>query len=244
MSDLKWEEIAEKLREKILSGQLKAGEDFPTNLELMREFNVHSGTIQNAVNALIREGLVSSYGSGMVRRKIRPLLERTIRNSNYYSKVNSENEKFRLEHATIIRSFEKIPEPMLSFRELLKFPALYINASIYRNDIPVGLSNFLFNGYLPTDKLYKILKDPDMELGIVMNSSGVKPIYSEEYLVATLPSSEEKKNLNLPSGDLTPITRVKRLTYDGKDRLLEISFLIFRGDCYENYYRCPIKTEL
>jgi GntR family transcriptional regulator len=75
----KWEDIAASLRKRIVSGELKPGQDFPSTLELMEEFKVYASTIQNAINALIREGLILSPGSGSKRRFVRPLVERSTR---------------------------------------------------------------------------------------------------------------------------------------------------------------------
>ncbi len=51
--------IAEMLRSKIKSGDLKPGAQLPTEKELCRLYNVSRGTIQKALNLLVSEGIIS-----------------------------------------------------------------------------------------------------------------------------------------------------------------------------------------
>ncbi|MFE6736354.1 GntR family transcriptional regulator [Microbacterium sp. NPDC057650] len=60
MSEAVYLRIAEDLRERIASGQLRPGDDVPTEAELADRWNTSRGPIRNALAALRAEGLVET----------------------------------------------------------------------------------------------------------------------------------------------------------------------------------------
>ncbi|PWI16427.1 GntR family transcriptional regulator [Streptomyces sp. Act143] len=66
------QEIADALRERIRSGELKAGDRLPTQAELAEEFNVERGTVRQALRALQEDGLLSNVSKGSPPRIAEP----------------------------------------------------------------------------------------------------------------------------------------------------------------------------
>ncbi|MFF4354219.1 GntR family transcriptional regulator [Streptomyces sp. NPDC001530] len=58
------QEIADALRDRIRSGDLKAGDRLPTQAELADEFGVERGTVRQALRALQEDGLLSNVSKG------------------------------------------------------------------------------------------------------------------------------------------------------------------------------------
>jgi DNA-binding transcriptional regulator YhcF (GntR family) len=58
------QEIADTLRARIRSGDLRAGERLPTQAELAREFGVERGTVRQALSVLADEGRLSNVTKG------------------------------------------------------------------------------------------------------------------------------------------------------------------------------------
>ncbi|UUU23153.1 GntR family transcriptional regulator [Streptomyces sp. DSM 40750] len=58
------QEIADTLRDRIRSGDLRAGERLPTQAELAEEFGVERGTVRQALRALRDDGLLSNVSKG------------------------------------------------------------------------------------------------------------------------------------------------------------------------------------
>lgn len=58
--------IAASIRAAILSGELKPGEQLPSNQELAKRFNVATGTVQTAIRKLSEEGFVRARGGSGV----------------------------------------------------------------------------------------------------------------------------------------------------------------------------------
>ncbi|MFF7976539.1 GntR family transcriptional regulator [Streptomyces sp. NPDC007905] len=58
------QQIADTLRERIRTGDLKAGERLPTQAELAEEFGVERGAVRQALRALAEDGLLSNVSKG------------------------------------------------------------------------------------------------------------------------------------------------------------------------------------
>ncbi|MEU6660398.1 winged helix-turn-helix domain-containing protein [Streptomyces sp. NPDC046821] len=56
--------IADALRERIKTGELRAGERLPTQAELAEEFGVERGTVRQALRSLQEDGLLSNVSKG------------------------------------------------------------------------------------------------------------------------------------------------------------------------------------
>ncbi|MDZ7542863.1 GntR family transcriptional regulator, partial [Clostridium perfringens] len=66
MKQVKYTEIYEYLKNKILNDEFKAGEKLPSENELTTLFNVSRNTVRRAINQLSFEGLVASvHGKGV-----------------------------------------------------------------------------------------------------------------------------------------------------------------------------------
>ncbi|NJP52614.1 winged helix-turn-helix transcriptional regulator [Streptomyces sp. SBST2-5] len=66
------QEIADILRERIRTGELKAGDRLPTQAELAEEFGVERGTVRQALRALQQDGLLSNVSKGSPPRIAEP----------------------------------------------------------------------------------------------------------------------------------------------------------------------------
>ncbi|MEU3843854.1 GntR family transcriptional regulator [Streptomyces sp. NPDC028635] len=66
------QEIADTLRERIRSGDLKAGDRLPTQAELAEEFGVERGTVRQALRALQEDGLLTNVSKGSPPRIAEP----------------------------------------------------------------------------------------------------------------------------------------------------------------------------
>jgi GntR family transcriptional regulator len=232
---LSWQEIAAILRERILSGQLKPGQPFPTNKELINEFGVYVSTVQNAVNALIREGLVVTSGPGNKRRIVRPLLERSVRRGGFLTEFGP---RARLEilELKIVRSPRKLPAAVLKEMDP---PVLRYLTRQWRDEIPVALSDAYIPGVVPLKELKSLISDPGTDLYRAMESLGMRADTCEESLIAGGSTPEEQQILN----GAPVVVRITRKVYNKDGRLLELCFLTNRADCYEFLYRFPFEAQ-
>jgi DNA-binding transcriptional regulator YhcF (GntR family) len=66
------QEIADTLRERIRTGELRAGDRLKTQAELAEEFGVERGTVRQALRALQEDGLLSNVSKGSPPRIAEP----------------------------------------------------------------------------------------------------------------------------------------------------------------------------
>jgi DNA-binding transcriptional regulator YhcF (GntR family) len=66
------QEIADTLRDRIRTGDLKTGDRLPTQAELAEEFGVERGTVRQALRALQEDGLLSNVTKGSPPRVAEP----------------------------------------------------------------------------------------------------------------------------------------------------------------------------
>ncbi|MFZ5634686.1 MAG: GntR family transcriptional regulator [Bacillota bacterium] len=228
----KFEDIADILRLRILTGQLMPGQDFPTTTELLREFGGTINTVQEAVRALIQEGLVITYGSGSRRRIVRPINQRTIRKGGFSTEFGDDT-RVELIELDIINKPKGLPPTVL---DLMKPPLLLYRTRQFRGEMPVALSVSYIPGTLPIKKLKDMLENPANELYQSMKSIGLKPCYCEESLIAAKTTAEEETALY----GAAIVQRIKRKVFDPEGNLLELCFLTDRADCYEFVYQFPL----
>jgi GntR family transcriptional regulator len=231
----RWEEILAVLRNRILSGELKPGQEFPTNMELAREFDAYPGTIHAAVKALIQEGLVLSHGRGRHRRIVRPLPERSSRRGGFLTEFEG-RALLEVLAITELNTEDLLPK---GARGPVQVPALRYYTRQWRDNIPVAISDSYLPGTLPVDALRNILADPAQDLYAALRSLGHRPDVCEETLIARMPTPAEADMLHLPAGANIPVVNIKRLVFDSEGQLLEFCLLIDRADCYEFVYRFP-----
>lgn len=228
----KWEEIANILRNRILSGELKPGQDFPTNMKLMKEFDVYIGTIQQAINALIQEGLVVTFGSGTTKRMVRTLVERSVRQGDFITEYKNRGSQKILD-LRIIKGSRELPEPVL---EIMKPPVLYFKTLQIRDNIPVAISCSFIPSVFSLEMLLKNLQDPKAELYTFMKSMGFNPTNCQESLVVDRATSKESELFELAPNNNLIVVRINRKVFDETGNLIEFCLLTDRADAYEFVY--------
>ncbi len=232
----KWEDIANVVRTRITSGELEQGGPFPTNVELMKEFDVHIGTVQNAVNALINEGLVITHGSGTQKRTVRRLIDRSVRVGGFMTEYKDRGRQ-KILWLDIIHNLEELPEYVLNTME----PPLLIYKTLQlRDDVPVAISTSYLPNSFPLNYLYDLLFNPKNELYEIMRTLGFYPLNCEESLIIDHASPDECQLFSFPETNSLTVVRLTRKVYDENGKLLELCKLTDRADAYEFVYHFPL----
>jgi len=226
----KWEEIADQLKMRIIDGELEPGQEFPTTVELMKEFNVYAGTIQQAVNRLIQEGLVISFGSGSSKRIVRHIVNRSTR---YCNKTTEELQEQSVLKIKIIDTELDLPN---FIKELMNPPVLLYITLKKRDGIPVEIRRSYVPSLFPLEILKDILVNPKHELHKVMQSFNQNPYKCQEAIYIDSANDEECEKLSLSTVGNVIVVKIKRKVYSKDDELLEYSLLTNRVDAYEYVY--------
>ncbi|UWE05284.1 GntR family transcriptional regulator [Laceyella sacchari] len=234
----KWEEIYEDIKEEILSGKMAPGSLFPSNLDLLQKYKARSTlTIQQAVNQLIKEGLVISDGKRgkHSKRTVRIIPTRSV---NYrrggFSKEFGQIATKNVLELRIIDQKKDIPKVL---QDEITTPALFYHTEQLLNGQLVAVSKAYIPSRIPTQELLKLMSQANASLYGSLEYLGFKPFACEENLICDFASKEERQALRLPKNSNIPIVRLTRKTYDEKKQLVEICPLIYRADVYEFAYQ-------
>ena len=221
-------QIAEAIGSLLASGVLPAGYVLPPERVLCEQFGISRMTLRQAMSLLDGEGLIDSRrGLGTVVTHSR------VRKQN--QELHSFSEEIRARGGrpeSRLISLE-LAIPMPSVRDLFE---LRPNQKVYEIQrvrlsdgeplawelarIPERLCPGLERFDLAKSSLYQILEQ----------SYGLRLQTCVEEISAEIPSSQQRKLLNLPT--LTAVLVVDRKTYTDDGRPLELTHSVYRGDRY------------
>lgn len=233
----KWEKLYETLKHRIESGYYKPGQDFPTNKEIQKEFDLHTVTIQTAVNKLIAEGLVFSSGQRNIPRKVRPIPHRTRRKGGFTNDTKGKKAHKELIELRILTDPKRIPEEVL---KEMQPPVLYYHHNQWLDGVLIAVSRSYIPNLLPLEKLEHMLKQEGARLYLSMKALGFNPVMCEEELIAGPSTEQENIDLQVPPNSSITVARIVHKVFDDKGNLLEYCFLIDRADSHVFEYRFPL----
>lgn len=234
MRSAKWEVVYDVLRKRIEDGIYPPGSDFPTNNDLISEFKVQTVTLQQAINTLIREGLLISLGSRNARRKVRSIPHRSNRACGFTNDSPSLKPRKELLELKILSTKDEIPTYISAE---MKLPILYYKVNQWRDDVLVAVSESYIPNYIPQDELLLYLQKENASLYQTLTNLGFHPTTCEETLVVQTANKKDIQALGLPHNSLIPIVHIHRKTFDKDEKLVEYCILADRSDYYEFSYR-------
>jgi GntR family transcriptional regulator len=228
-----YNQVAERLRQRIYSGELRPGDKLPSESELIEQFNVSRVTARGAIKELQAEGLiVTRQGRGSFVRDREPT--RRLSAGRYHADAayaarrvaepstsfgfdyHADSERYRLE-----KSFRETRAPQ-RVADLLGLSAkdtvLERRFVFYIDDRPEQIST----SYLPLDLVRGTpVADPDNEPwsgGTIaqLASLGQTVTRVEESVRSRMPTPDEASTLRLGSG--VPVLVITRRMLAGGDR--------------------------
>ncbi|MFG1951729.1 GntR family transcriptional regulator [Micromonospora sp. NPDC048830] len=234
----KCRQIADALRGRIVSGELRVGDRLPTETQLQGQYGVSRNTVRDATGLLINEGLVERMpgrsGGMIVRSKVTltfhahraempgPTSETDAWRSEVAQQGYESSQEFRLTievlPADLAERLHVEPESAAVLRRCVRF----VN----------GQPSSVQDTYYPMDlaeTVPELLSPRDMPQGTtrLLAERGYAQVgYYDEY-VARMPTPEEASMLRLPPG--TPVLHYIRTGYTS-DRPVRVSVTPFAGD--------------
>lgn len=227
--------IKTALKERILSGDYAAGQQLPSENQLMRIFSVSRVTVRQALHQLQKERLVVSYqGKGyfvaraMAVQDLARLqgLGEAVAGSGFsaHSEVldlaevaadKRVSDALAVEPGTMVTCLQRV-------RHINRQPVSY-DISYFPLDIGRRLKDF----DLARCDVFVLLEE---DLGF---SLGIADLKIEANL------ADESLARLLETGVGTPVLRIERLTLDAAGRPIDFEYLHGRGDAYQFRIRVP-----
>ncbi|WP_433351779.1 GntR family transcriptional regulator [Microtetraspora malaysiensis] len=231
--------IADRLRGRILSGDLHDGDRLPGENALMAEYGVARATARQALAVLINEGLaVPRRGSGVYVRLFRPIRRhgsRRLTREQWAAgraiwDTDAHGRAYTVDQVQIERE-----EASEEVARVLDTSEVWVRRRRYLvDDRPVQLAA----SHFPADLVEgTAIVRPDTGPGGVyarLGDLGHSPAHFTEELRARMPHPRETELLGLPAG--TPIIAIIRTAYTAEGRPVEYNEMILDAASYVLQY--------
>jgi GntR family transcriptional regulator len=219
--------IAADLRAKITSGELRAGEQLPSEARLCEEYGVSRGTVRHALGTLHTEGLIAG-GRGrrpVVRdARLAQSFDELVSFTAWAREIGQEPGARTLELARrparepVARALDI--DPLSPVYELLRVRTLDGRpVMVERTTFVEDAGRFLIDADLDNHSVYERLAQ-----------SGVR-LREAEHTIEAIPAGVEDADL-LEVPRRSPLLQVTRLARDSSQLPVEWSVDRFRADCF------------
>jgi GntR family transcriptional regulator len=238
------QEIADTLRSEILAGNLRPGDQIPSEHELARQFATTRTSAQRAIAALRAEGhLISEHGRGSFVRT-RPTIRLLATGSNYRQRRADGRSNFDAEAAAQGHRAERrilevasVPAPADIAERLGRAEGENVvvrRQQFYIDDEPMQL----YDGYYPADIAAGTpIEQPspirEGSLAVIEAQNGPVRRHVTQFvedLDIRMPTPGESATLNIPPG--VPVVRILRTAHDNHGTAVEVLDSILPADRY------------
>ena len=225
-----YERVTNILRDELMAGVWKPGEQLPTESDLCERFGVSSITVRRALGSLEGERLlIRRQGRGTFAAERHNLVVKPYRLS---SLTNDLEQRGWSSTSRIIR--QERTRPPIEIARLLGLGDGADVVVISRIRLADGEPIAIQTAWLPAD-LFSGLADHDSLnkeslYAVLARQYSTLPARAQETLHASTSDAAESAALSINEGD--PIFRVERVTIDESHHIIEVVESAIRGDRY------------
>jgi GntR family transcriptional regulator len=237
-----YQQVAESVRQDIVAGRYRPGDQLPSERDLRDRFKVSQQTVRAAFDQLRSEGLVVSYqGRGVFVR------EQTVPRRLSTDITTSLGWYTTLHRQGLRPSGQTTVHQAACSEEVAEWLGIEPGVVVTVRDRLLGTEGeppvMIATSYFPdwVVKEAPALADPSRGgmPGILREAFG--STYSEDVLTVRMPSLQEQQRLNLPQS--TPVQIIKGATYDQGSRPLHYIYVVGAGERIEFAYRYGVTPE-
>jgi GntR family transcriptional regulator len=242
-----YKQIADHLREAIGRGRLAAGEQLPSEAQLMTHYGVARMTVRNALRLLQDEGLITAeHGRGVYVRARPPV--RRLASDRFAARHRKEGKA-----AFTVEAEQAGAEPRVDMIKVSQGrPPAEVSGRLKlgaRDRAVIRSRRYLLDGrpvetavsYVPADLAEGTpIAEPNPGPGGIyarLEEQGHTLERFTEEVSARMPTPEEARALSLPPG--VPVFRLVRTAYDTGGRAVEVCDTIMASDAYLLAYELP-----
>jgi GntR family transcriptional regulator len=240
-----YRQMADRLRERIASGELAPGDRVPSEAELMETYSAARATVRQAIGVLRTEGLVvAEQGRGAFVRSRPPVRrlasDRFARRHRDEGKAAFTAEMEGRQPQVEVLAVEPYAAPA-AVAQRLGVPEDAKVLRRFRRYLDGGQPLEIATSYIP----WALAEGTAM----VESNPGPGGIYARieekgrrlgrfaEEVTARMPTAEEARALALPTG--TPVLHLIRTAYDADDQAVEVCDTVMAADRYVLSYELP-----
>ncbi|GAA3311572.1 GntR family transcriptional regulator [Nonomuraea dietziae] len=231
--------IADGLRARILSGELRDGDRLPGENALMAEHAIARATARQALAVLINEGLaVPKRGSGVYVRQFKPIRRHGSRRLSREQwgqgraiwDADTRGRPFTVDEVAVVR--EQASEATAS---VLDSTDVWIRRRRYSVDArPVQLATSYFPADLVEGSAITLQDTGPGGVYARLRDLGLPPAHFTEEVRARMPHPAEARLLELPAG--TPVIAISRTAYTTGGLPVEYNEMVLDSASYVLQY--------
>jgi DNA-binding GntR family transcriptional regulator len=225
----RFREIAENFRGRILGGELRPGEEVPSERALAAEYGVSRPTATRALELLRHEGLVHSIrGSGTYVSD----LAINRRASERYQRARTSGRIYGDGERAEIVSADLVETPPEHVAKALRLPtgsaAIRRRRITWKGNEPVEMSTSWFNAQFAATapRLLSTERIRSGTLAYVEDRSGRTAAYARDRMAARTAGAQDARTLRLPKPSAAVLT-VEHTVFDQNDEPLEFVEAIY-----------------
>lgn len=225
----KFREIAEHFRGRILGGELRPGDEVPSERALALEYGISRPTATRALELLRHEGLVYSIqGSGTYVSD----LAINRRASERYQRARTVGKIYGHGERAEILAAELVETPSPEVARALQLPdgsaAIRRKRITWNGDEPVEISTSWFSAHLAAvaPRLLSTERIRSGTLAYVEERSGRKAAYARDRMAARTAGAQDARALRLPK-PFAAVLLVEHTVFDEHDEPLEFTQAIY-----------------
>jgi GntR family transcriptional regulator len=251
-----YKQVADRLRERLDSGELRLGDRFPSETELIDEFGVSRSTVRDGLKVLINEGRAEALrGKGVfVREPVTrtklifrdpvSVLAASVGGRRRAMKDDAHDQGFGFRQELVDLGEVEADSVIAQALAVEPGTTVFTRQRIVRLRRP-GTTRFeiakLVDSYYPLDCVTPVLRSRSTGTKGVhgaVASAGNDPTRYEESVSFRMPTPAEAGRLRLTAG--VPVIEQVRVAFV-EDRRVECLFAVSAGDKYELEYRIPVR---
>ncbi|NLZ48438.1 MAG: GntR family transcriptional regulator [Clostridiales bacterium] len=227
----KYNEIANYIKNKIISGEYKANDKLPFEKEMCEKFNASKMTVKKALDLLVLEGLiVKRRGSGTFVKDISEEQIEDLTIKNQFTGLTASNEGHKVESLILDFKIISADEIIAQNLKIEKEDFVYLIHRVrYIDEEPTVIEKT----YMPL-YLFPNIKKSDVEGSIysyIEDKMGYKIQSSHSTVRARKSEQLDREYLKLKIDE--PIIEVERIGYLDNGKVFEYSFSRHRYDKFE-----------
>ncbi len=230
-----YQAVRQQLKADLDAGRWKPGDILPTEAELASHFAVSTGTVRQAVLALVREGLlVRRPGSGTFVARL-DTINRGFGRFFRFSEDLRDKITPRSHHVDTVLLKDGDAEVAARLRIAPRAPIYRVRRILFANDEPICL----YVSYLDEARFRNLdrLDLDDKRLYAALEQAyGSHVVRAEELLSAGSPSDEEAALLRI--APRTPVMVIERTAYGSQSGVVEWRRTVGRSDKF--HYRIEL----
>ena len=244
MPDPMYRQIAEDLRRQIESGELRPGDQLPTELELREEHNASRNTIRDAIKSLVTRGLIETRpGQGtFVVEKIVPFV--TLLTGDPETENVGEGDTYTKE-VTARRRVPKATPPEVGIHQAgspspatgeLQLPEgtpiVSRHQERFIDDIPWSLQTSFYPMSL-AQGAPKLIQAGDIAEGTVIylrEALGIKQVGYRDTITVRAPDHVEAAFFKLPDDGRVSVIETRRTAFDEQGTPVRLTVSVYPAD--------------